>query len=299
MDKKLAFQILGISETKEEEQIRQRYLTLLKETNPEDDPDGFRRLREAYEEALRLSKVQEEGEEEEPQGELDLWMKRVRENYRDIFLRRDVSTWKELFDDPVCIGFDTFLEARGRLLGFLTGHSFLPQTVWRLLDQVFHVLDDFEALKEDFHVNFLRHIEYHVQTADFLDYGLFEESEDGYEPESDEDTDDYIIEFFQIKNKLEENDTEGVLQALSDLKRHGLYHPYEDVERLRLFIRTEECEQVRELAEQLIERYADDNYVRIWTGRIFSHTGEEKRAYELWEAVLAEDSDYYMAKYFA
>ncbi len=80
MDKKLAFQILGISETKEEEQIRQRYLTLLKDTNPEDDPDGFRRLREAYEEALRLTKVQKESEEEEPQGELDLWMKSVREN---------------------------------------------------------------------------------------------------------------------------------------------------------------------------------------------------------------------------
>ena len=210
-----------------------------------------------------------------------------------------MSTWKELFDDPVCIGFDTFLEARGRLLGYLAGHSFLPQTVWKLIDQVFHVLDDFEALKEDFHVNFLRHIEYHVQTEDFLDYGLFEESEDGYAPESDKDTDNYIREFFQIKNKLEENETEGVLQDLSDLKRHGLYHPYEDVERLRLFIRTEECEQVRELAEQLIERYADDNNVRIWTGRIFSHTGEEKRAYELWEAVLAEDPDYYIAKYFA
>ena len=299
MDKKLAFQVLGISETKEEEQIRQRYLTLLKDTNPEDDPDGFRRLREAYEEALRLSKVQEEGEEEEPQGELDLWMKRVRENYRDIFLRRDVSTWKELFDDPVCIGFDTFLEARGRLLGYLAGHSFLPQTVWQLLDQVFHVLDDFEALKEDFHVNFLGHIEYHVHTEDFLDYSLFEGTEDGYAPENDEDTDEYIREYFQIKNKLEENETEGILQALSDLKRHGLYHPYEDVERLRLFIRTDECEQVRELAEQLIGRYADDNNVRIWAGRVFSHTGEEERAYELWEAVLAEDSDYYIAKYFA
>lgn len=299
MDKKLAFQILGIPETKEEEQIRQRYLTLLKDTNPEDDPDGFRRLREAYEEALRLSKVQEESEEEEPQGELDLWMKRVRKNYRDIFLRRDVSTWKELFDDPVCIGFDTFLEARGRLLAYISDHPYLPQTVWQLLDQVFHVLDDFEALKEDFHVNFLRHIENHVNTEDFLDYGLFEEAEGGYAPENDEDTDNYIREFFQIKNKLEENETEGVLQALSDLKRHGLYHPYEDVERLRLCIRTEECEQVRDLADQLIERYADDNNVRIWTGRIFSHTGEEKRAYELWEAVLAEVPDYYIAKYFA
>ena len=53
MDKKLAFQILGLSETREEGIIRQGYLTLLKDTNPEDDPEGFKRLREAYEEALR------------------------------------------------------------------------------------------------------------------------------------------------------------------------------------------------------------------------------------------------------
>ena len=38
MDKTLVFQILGIPETKEEDIIRQRYLTLLKDTNPEDDP---------------------------------------------------------------------------------------------------------------------------------------------------------------------------------------------------------------------------------------------------------------------
>ena len=53
MDKKLAFQVLGIAETKEEDRIRQRYLSLLKDTNPEDDPEGFKRLREAYEAALR------------------------------------------------------------------------------------------------------------------------------------------------------------------------------------------------------------------------------------------------------
>lgn len=101
MDKKLAFQILGLSETKEEEQIRQSYLTLLKGTNPEDDPEGFKRLREAYEEALRFAGQQDEEEEEEPQGEVGLWMKRVREIYRDILLRREAENWKVLFDDPV------------------------------------------------------------------------------------------------------------------------------------------------------------------------------------------------------
>lgn len=297
MDKKLAFQILGLSETKEEGTIRQNYLTLLKDTNPEDDPEGFKRLREAYEEALRFARRQEE-EEKEPQGEVGLWMKRVREVYRDILLRREVENWKPLFDDPVCVGLDTFLEARGQLLSFLSGHSFLPQTVWVLLNQVFHVLEDFDALKEDFHVNFLRHIEYHVNTEDFLDYSLFE-ALDGCLPESDEEADDYIKEYFQIKNQLENDETEGVSQSLSDMKRHGIYHPYEEVERLRLYIRRKECEKGRELAEKLIERYPEDGYVRVWTGKIFYDTGDQEKGFAQWEAVLSEEPDYYMAKYFA
>ena len=173
MDKKLAFQVLGIAETKEEDRIRQRYLSLLKDTNPEDDPEGFKRLREAYEAALRSAAERVEEEEQEPQGEVGLWMKRVRETYRDVFLRRDAEIWKELFADTVCVGFDTFLDARLQILGFLSGHSFLPRTVWQQLDHTFHVLEDFDALKENFHVNFLRHIEYHVNTDDFLDYSLF------------------------------------------------------------------------------------------------------------------------------
>lgn len=109
MDKKLAFQILDIAQTKDEEPIRSSYLALLKETNPEDDPEGFKRLREAYEEALRFAAERgTEEEEEEPQDEVGIWMKRVREVYRDILLRRDAGNWEPLFEDPVCAGFDTF-----------------------------------------------------------------------------------------------------------------------------------------------------------------------------------------------
>lgn len=298
MDKKLAFQTLGISETKEEDRIRQRYLSLLKETNPEDDPEGFKRLREAYETALRFSAEHGEEEEQEPQGEVGVWMKRVRETYRDVFQRRDAAVWKELFEDPVCVGFDTFLDARLQILGFLAEHSFLPRTVWQQLDHTFHVLDDFDVLKENFHVNFLRHIEYHVNTDDFLDYSLFEAQAD-YGPENDEEVDQYMIEFFDIRNKLEEGETEGIEQALADMARHGLYHPYEEVERLRLYVRLEESGKGKEQAEELLARYPEDSYVQIWTGKIFSDAGDEERGFALWEAVLEKEPEYYMARYFA
>lgn len=299
MEKKLVFQILGIPETKDENTIRERYLTLLKGTNPEDNPEGFKRLREAYEEAVRLSRIQEAGGQEEPQGEVALWMREVEKIYKNIFLRRDVDVWKEVFDDPVCISFDTFLEAREKLLAYISYHPFLPRTVWQLLDRVFHVLDDYESLKEAFHVNFLHHIEYHVNTEDFLDYNLFEETESGYAPDTEDDTDNYIREYFKIKEKLEADEAEGVSQALADLKRFGLYHPYEDVEQLRFHIRKETCEEAKVLAEELLARHPHEFYVRTWAGKVFYDLGEKERGYEIWQSVLEECPAYEMPKFFS
>lgn len=49
MEKQMMFHILGIEETKDEQVIRDAYRALLRSVNPEDDPEGFKRLREAYE----------------------------------------------------------------------------------------------------------------------------------------------------------------------------------------------------------------------------------------------------------
>lgn len=75
MERQLVFHVLGIDETKDEQEIKNAYRSLLKTANPEDDPEGFKRLREAYEEALRLAKQPEE-EEEKEKTEIDLWVDR-------------------------------------------------------------------------------------------------------------------------------------------------------------------------------------------------------------------------------
>ncbi|MDE5748705.1 MAG: J domain-containing protein, partial [Acetatifactor sp.] len=53
MDEKWIFAVLGIERTKDQEEIRGAYRRLLQQVNPEDDPEGFKRLREAYEAALK------------------------------------------------------------------------------------------------------------------------------------------------------------------------------------------------------------------------------------------------------
>ena len=46
------FGILQIPETKEEGEIRAAYYRLSADDNPEDDPEGFKRFRRAYEEGI-------------------------------------------------------------------------------------------------------------------------------------------------------------------------------------------------------------------------------------------------------
>ena len=76
MEKQMVFHVLGIDETKDEQIIRDVYRARLKTVNPEDDPEGFKRLREAYETALRLARQPEEDGHKE-KTEIDLWVDRV------------------------------------------------------------------------------------------------------------------------------------------------------------------------------------------------------------------------------
>ena len=52
---KNCWKILEIEETTDVDIIRRAYLALLPSFHPETDPQGFKQLRQAYEEALRIA----------------------------------------------------------------------------------------------------------------------------------------------------------------------------------------------------------------------------------------------------
>lgn len=299
MEKELIFQVLGISETKDEEKIRRAYREVLKNTNPEDNLEGFKRLRQAYEEALQLLRQPDEEEEStEWKNEVDLWIDKVDELYQDLFRRCQTELWEELLADPVCEGLDTSLEAREKLITFLLDHIHLPHKIWKLIDDVFEIVVDLEALKDKYPVNFLNYMKYYVENETFIPFQLFVIRNDDESADREKiNGDGYIDEYLRIKRQIDNGDREGCLQRLDDLKAFHIYHPYEDVERIRILV--EEKKESTTLAEDLLDRYGDDIYVRLHAANSLWATGEKGRAYELWQSILEQMPNHYTAKYFS
>ena len=129
--------VLGIEPTKDKKAITSAYRSRLRDTNPEDKPEEFKSLRAAYEEALRLA--DEEDASVEDTSPVGIWMRRVKELYSDYGARIRWENWKRLLCDDVLIGLDTRPKAEEAILTFLMENFYIPQAVWQLLDETFHL----------------------------------------------------------------------------------------------------------------------------------------------------------------
>lgn len=284
MEAQLVWKVLGMEPTKEEEELKNRYHELLRGVNPEDDPEGFKRLREAYEQAMSLAKQPEEQEEagEKPKDEIDLWLDRVNDRYWYKSTRNNPEVWMELFDDPVCVALDTALEARERFLVFLMSHNNFDQEIWKLIDKEFDIIADKKELEELFPRDFLDYIQYQVENPNFFPYELLEVK--GLD-ESEIQLDTYIIGYLRIKAQIDREEYDNQWQALEDLSAYEVYHPYEDVERVRLYIHEDKKEQAVELIQRLLDDYPDEVYIGYFAGRTYWAAEEWERAYQCWKHV--------------
>ena len=94
---KTCWQVLGIEATTDTDAIRQAYLALLPSFHPETDPQGFKQLREAYDNALQETKSPAiAAVEEDPDTP---WVNSLREIFRDLLAdeerRFQPQAWQE------------------------------------------------------------------------------------------------------------------------------------------------------------------------------------------------------------
>mgnify|MGYP002514734889 CR=1 FL=1 len=155
------WEILGIEKTKDKELIKNAYREKLVLVNPE--------------EAAKAN------QEEEPKTPVGIWMKKVDTLYQDIELRGNEEKWKELLEDDVCFSLETKTEARDELLCYFISHYYLPQKIWKILDDKFLLREYKDELYESFPENYVEQgIVGNIENKEYIDIQYIESNGNGF-----------------------------------------------------------------------------------------------------------------------
>ena len=293
MQKDEVFATLGIEETKDERALKNAYRQQLKNTNPEDDPEGFKRLREAYEAACEYARSDEEQPKEEkkadhtPSGE---WIHRAEELYGRFSLRCDEKQWKELFQDDTYVSLDTNEECQKKLLIFLMNHFNYPDTVWKVISGELHIQENAGKLREQFPADFVDFLIRRCMTKEVIDYTLFEGADDA-------DYDSFIRCYNTSWDCLHRKDYQKVDELLQQTDDMGIAHPYMELVRATAYRDSGRQQQAQTIFEKLREQYPDDMTILYQLAEFYYDTRQADQAINCFRILKEQDRHHYMANY--
>lgn len=247
------WEFLGIEPTEDKQAIKIAYMDKLEFYHPEEDPEGFKKLREAYETALQEANSLnvEEEKDETPTG---IWLEKVKEVYQCFSKRINTAYWEELLEDEVCYQLDMAEEANYKLLNFLEDNYRMPQAVWALLYDKFCWEEKKEELLKEFPEGFINFI-FDESTYDYnnaiIKYELFE----GFD---DADYDEWFRKYFDIRRALNDGNLEEAEKIFEEVKELEIYHPEMECLKIRYLVISKKFDEAREIVNDLLEKYPDN-----------------------------------------
>lgn len=294
MDKIEVFQILGIEMTKDEKSIKNAYREKLTVTNPEDDPEGFKKLREAYEEACRLAKESDDTAEEKDETVSGVWVEKAAAVYGNIRSRRDTKAWEKLFADDCFLSLEEEENCRIKLLRFIMDHFRLPGEVWKLLDKKLDITAGAASLREKFPADFIRYILSKCERGEDIEFDQFEgEDEAPY---------DLFLQYYdRCWQALQNKDLEQAQQSIENADDLKISHPAMEVCRAELMEKQGKIKEATVLFEELLEKYPKDAMVcynaaeMFWRQKEAENGNFRRRSAEIFKSLKEENDAHYMA----
>lgn len=288
METQRIFDVLGISETKDENEIKAAYRARLASVNPEDNPEGFKRLRDAYESALALARRQEEEEQQKEEIPADRYMKDVEQVYRSLSKRLDVKEWERLTKNEMLDDLVLEEEIKWKLFRYLADHFRMPAAIWQVLDQAFGIRENAEEFKE------------HLP-EEFVDFMVWKSSEEGggtdfpFEKLKGKDTADYD-EFIRNFNELsqmageEPEDKESwqreLGQKIAFMDTLGISHPWYEMEKAKYQMLNGQKEDAEHTVRKLWELGEKDTRMLYSGAGILNQCGLSEEAAEIYRELL-------------
>ncbi|MBQ7920060.1 MAG: tetratricopeptide repeat protein [Lachnospiraceae bacterium] len=282
------FHILGIALTKDETAIKNAYRERLKLTNPEDHPEEFKRLRQAYEEACAYAKKKEQPAEERDETPSGLWVEKAASIYRSLPLRCSEDAWKALFNEDAFLSLEENEECRKKLLIFMMSHFCFPFAIWKLLDKNLNIVKDREHLKEGFPTDFVRFILRRCEEDDGVNYALFHGPDEG-------DYDLFLRFYREAWEALDGGDEEGAERSMQSGLALGITHPYMEIVRARIYAMQGMFAETEEVLEELIRCHGEDSWLLYQAGEYYWGKEVWDKAVTYFKKLKSLDEKHYMA----
>ena len=208
------WKILKIEPTSDRNKIRSAYRELLAVTNPEDKPEEFKQLRQAYEDALAYAAEHEGSAAKTP---IEQWQDDLSALYDNFRRRNDLSEWQKLLNADVCLSVDSRMECEDLLIRFLMEHYFITHDVWVYFDEQFSWLERQEELYETYPRDFIDYvIASGIHFEDTLLMSMFEPGTDG------EAANQYLGLYLKAVNQ----ETEDLKPVFDEMLSLPEQHPY-------------------------------------------------------------------------
>lgn len=284
------FYILGTAPTKDEAAIKGAYRKKLSTVNPEDDQEGFKRLRKAYEEACSYARNKEEEKEEEDTTPSGLWAGQAVSLYERLSKRCDEEGWKRLFQEEIFISFEGYEECRKKLLIFFMNHFQFPQKIWQVFDKYLNICEDRDHLKEIFPEDFIQFIVQRCEEKEAVDYSLFQGPDDG-------DYDLFLNCYREGAGALNRQEYGEAEQALEKAEVTGIFHPYMEILRALVYKGSGREEEAGELLLGLLERYPANEAVLLHVSNYYWEKDRKEEAWDCCRKLKELEPGNYMANY--
>lgn len=278
--------VLGIEPTKDKKAITAAYRQKLRQTNPEDKPEEFKALREAYEEALALAD-QNDMDAVRDDSPVGIWMEAVSAIYQNYSSRIDPEQWKKLLQNDVCIALDKRPAAEEALLKFLMDNFCLPKSVWMVLDQVFRFSERVEELYESYPREF---IDYAVMNGLRLEPGLAYEL---FLPGMNGADCDAYRRLYSQANQTNIAEIGPILEQMDALSER---HPCGEALRFRFWMETGRADEGKEGFRKLAEDYPENAQLTLAWAALCLEDGMVQEAESVARKVLATDPEHFSAK---
>lgn len=284
-----SFSILGIEPTKDENSVKKAYRQKLHSVNPEDDPEGFKALREAYEKALEYTKQKEE-KTRKKKTPVEQFIDRCAVLYGNFYQRIRKENWEALFDEDICVSLETGEKIREAFLVFLMDHFRFPSSVWKLIDHTFSISGNREELLELFpedYVDFLLQV---VRYNGALNYELFT-------GEADDTVDEYIEHYHRLRQYTDLGMSKEAWEEYSILsENYSMSHPYVLLEKARLLYSEGKKEEAGEIFHSLAVEYDSEERIVCCYGRFLEEQNEWEKLSHLYDKVLEKDPASFLAR---